>query len=70
MKKILSHGVYYKPIKFKTTCSCGCTFEYDTSDLVTHRNENYVYCPECHQSRLHSNNNFSLYSDNLTTEQL
>ena len=54
--KILEHGVYYTENKI-ITCSCGCKFEYETSDIYKDNSlayttypqqiQTYVLCPEC-----------------------
>ena len=54
--EILEHGIYYEENKI-INCSCGCKFEYETSDIYSDNSlayttcppqiQTYVLCPEC-----------------------
>lgn len=64
--KILEHGNFYTENKI-ITCSCGCKFEYETSDIYSDNSiayptcppqiQTYVLCPECN-SRINLNKTY------------
>ena len=45
--EIISHGVFYKINKNKTTCSCDCVFIYRDDEVKESKYYKYVICPEC-----------------------
>lgn len=54
--EILEHGIYYNECN-ETTCSCGCKFRYETSDICVDNTlaltsnpplyNRFIICPEC-----------------------
>lgn len=50
MITVIKHGNKNDLSLYKVTCSCGCVFTFEPSDIRYYSDGHFVFCPECLKS--------------------